>query len=112
AGMKRRSSCASGSSASSARSSRSLRSSSGDGGLVSAQRQRRVSEPAMPAGWLNGEIAVVGLARSGRAVSTLLARTGAEVYASDSGDGKALEATAAARRNEDVDVQVGAHALQ
>jgi UDP-N-acetylmuramoylalanine-D-glutamate ligase len=27
----------------------------------------------MPAGWLNGEIAVVGLARSGRAVATLLA---------------------------------------
>ena len=66
----------------------------------------------MPAGWLNGEIAVVGLARSGRAVATLLARTGAEVYASDSGHGKALESTAAALRNEDVDVQVGAHDLE
>jgi UDP-N-acetylmuramoylalanine--D-glutamate ligase len=66
----------------------------------------------MPAGWLNGEIAVVGLARSGRAVATLLARTGSQVYASDSGTGKALEATAAALRGEQVDVQIGAHDLE
>ena len=45
----------------------------------------RVSEPAMKPVWLSGEVAVVGLARSGRAVATLLARTGSEVYASDSG---------------------------
>src|SRR2546423_4085153 len=110
--MKRRSSCASGSSASSARSSRSPPSSSADGDVVSAQRQRRVSGPTMPAGWLNGEIAVVGLARSGRAVSTLLARTGAEVYASDAGNDKLLDATAAALREERVDVQLGAHDLE
>ncbi|HKW49000.1 MAG TPA: UDP-N-acetylmuramoyl-L-alanine--D-glutamate ligase [Gemmatimonadaceae bacterium] len=78
---------------------------------MSIPHQRRVSEPAIPAGWLNGEIAVVGLARSGRAVATLLARTGAEVYASDSGTGKALEATAAALRAEQIDAQVGAHDL-
>jgi len=66
----------------------------------------------MPAGWLNGEIAVVGLARSGRSVATLLARTGANVYASDSGTGKALESTAAALREEAVDVQIGAHDLE
>jgi UDP-N-acetylmuramoylalanine--D-glutamate ligase len=66
----------------------------------------------MPAGWLNGEIAVVGLARSGRAVATLLARTGSQVYASDSGTGKALETTAAALRGEQVDVQIGAHDLE
>ena len=65
----------------------------------------------MPASWLNGEIAVVGMARSGRAVATLLARTGAEVYASDSGNGKALEATAKELREENVDVQLGAHDL-
>ena len=65
----------------------------------------------MPAGWLNGEIAVIGLARSGRAVATLLARTGADVYASDSGAGRALEATATALRAEDIDVQLGAHDL-
>jgi len=66
----------------------------------------------MPAGWLNGEIAVVGLARSGRAVATLLARTGAEVYASDAGTGKALESTAASLREEEIDVQIGAHDLE
>jgi UDP-N-acetylmuramoylalanine--D-glutamate ligase len=65
----------------------------------------------MPAGWLNGEIAVVGLARSGRAVATLLARTGAQVYASDSGTGKAIESTAAALRAEQIEVQIGAHDL-
>src|SRR5690348_5821038 len=66
----------------------------------------------MPAGWLNGEIAVVGLARSGRAVSTLLARTGADVYASDSGADRTLESTAAALRDEEVDVQLGGHDLE
>ena len=33
--------------------------------------------------WLRGEIAVIGLARSGRAAAQLLARAGADVYASD-----------------------------
>jgi UDP-N-acetylmuramoylalanine--D-glutamate ligase len=66
----------------------------------------------MPAGWLNGEIAVIGLARSGRAVATLLARTGADVYASDSGTGNALESTAAALRDEEVNVQIGTHDLE
>jgi UDP-N-acetylmuramoylalanine--D-glutamate ligase len=65
----------------------------------------------MPAGWLNGEIAVVGLARSGRAVATLLARTGADVYASDTGSDRTLESTAAALRREDIDVQLGGHDL-
>lgn len=65
----------------------------------------------MPAGWLNGEIAVVGLARSGRAVATLLARTGADVYASDTGADRTLESTAAALRREDIDVQLGGHDL-
>jgi UDP-N-acetylmuramoylalanine-D-glutamate ligase len=36
----------------------------------------RVSAPAMRADWLQHEIAVIGLARSGRAVATLLARGG------------------------------------
>ena len=79
---------------------------------MSATHQRRVSEPAMPAGWLNGEIAVIGLARSGKAVATLLARTGADVYASDAGTGKSLEATATALRKEEIEVQIGAHDLE
>ena len=65
----------------------------------------------MPAGWLSGEVAVVGLARSGRAVATLLSRTGADVYASDSAADRMLETTAAALRQENVDVQLGAHDL-
>ncbi|HKO15125.1 MAG TPA: UDP-N-acetylmuramoyl-L-alanine--D-glutamate ligase [Gemmatimonadaceae bacterium] len=76
-----------------------------------AARSRRTSDPALPAGWLNGEVAVVGLARSGRAVATLLARTGADVYASDSGDSGALHGTAVALRREGVDVALGGHDL-
>jgi len=55
----------------------------------------RISEAAVALGWLRGEIAVVGLARSGLAVGTLLARTGAEVYASDAGTSPAIQAAAA-----------------
>jgi UDP-N-acetylmuramoylalanine--D-glutamate ligase len=66
----------------------------------------------MPAGWLNGEIAVIGLARSGRAVATLLARTGADVYASDAAADRTLETTSLALRKENVDVQLGGHDLQ
>ena len=65
----------------------------------------------MPLGWLKGEIAVVGLARSGRAVATLLARMGAEVYASDSERSRTLESTATALRSEGAEVQVGGHDL-
>jgi UDP-N-acetylmuramoylalanine--D-glutamate ligase len=79
---------------------------------VRSQHQRRVVDPALPAGWLSGEIAVVGLARSGRAVATLLARTGADVYASDSGKDKTLDTTAAALRAEGVEVQLGTHDLE
>lgn len=70
-----------------------------------------VSEPALRAGWLKGEVAVIGLARSGRAVATLLARSGAAVYASDAGASAALEATATALRSERVAVQTGGHDL-
>jgi UDP-N-acetylmuramoylalanine-D-glutamate ligase len=45
---------------------------------------------ALPAAWTRGEISVVGLARSGRAVAELLARAGAPVYASDAGAGDAV----------------------
>lgn len=66
----------------------------------------------MRADWLRNEIAVVGLARSGRAVSTLLARTGNQVYASDAGSGAELEATASELGREGVDVELGAHDLK
>ena len=69
----------------------------------------RVSEPAMRPDWLKREIAVIGLARSGRAVATLLARTGNSVYGSDSGHGPQLEETARVLANEGVDVDLGTH---
>jgi UDP-N-acetylmuramoylalanine--D-glutamate ligase len=69
----------------------------------------RVSEPALRPDWLKREIAVIGLARSGRAVATLLARTGNAVYASDAGTSAALEETARGLANEGVDVDLGTH---
>src|SRR5207237_3212893 len=71
----------------------------------------RVSAPALRADWLQHEIAVVGLARSGRAVATLLARTGNKVYASDVGRTPVLEATASELEREGVEVGLGSHDL-
>jgi UDP-N-acetylmuramoylalanine--D-glutamate ligase len=72
----------------------------------------RVSEPAMRADWLHREIAVVGLARSGRSVATLLARTGNTVYASDAGQSREIDETAAALQREGVETQVGGHDVE
>lgn len=69
----------------------------------------RVSEPAMRAEWLQSEIAVVGLARSGRSAAKLLARAGESVYASDHGTSPELEETAEELRAEGVEVQLGGH---
>ena len=71
----------------------------------------KTSALAMEAAWANGEIAVVGLARSGRAAAQLLARAGSEVYASDSGQSDELSATAEELRADGVDVQLGSHDL-
>jgi UDP-N-acetylmuramoylalanine--D-glutamate ligase len=73
---------------------------------------KRGSELAMEEGWLRGEIAVVGLGRSGRAVAFLLARTGAVVYASDATTSPALEQIAAELRSDDVRVELGGHDLE
>jgi len=69
----------------------------------------RVSMPALRADWLRHEIAVIGLARSGRAVSTLLARHGNKVYASDIGRTPDLDATAEVLDREGVEVALGEH---
>ena len=61
--------------------------------------------------WLRGEIAVVGLARSGRSVARLLARAGERIYASDAARSPELEATAADLAAEQVSVQLGGHDL-
>jgi UDP-N-acetylmuramoylalanine--D-glutamate ligase len=70
-----------------------------------------VSRSGLPAAWRNGEAAVVGLAKSGRAAAKLLAREGIQVYASDTGSSPALEQAAAELRAVDVDVQLGDHDL-
>ncbi len=65
----------------------------------------------MRAEWRRGEVAVVGLARSGRAVAQLLARAGTLVYASDAGRSPDLDATAELLRGERADVELGHHDL-
>src|SRR5437763_1750751 len=72
----------------------------------------RVVDLAMNPEWLGGEIAVVGLARSGRSVARLLARAGSSVYATDSRKSPDLEATAKTLREDGVDVQLGGHDLE
>ena len=66
---------------------------------------------ALPAAWTRGEISVIGLARSGRAVAELLSRSGAAVYASDAGTGDAVEHAARALEHLGVSVQRGGHDL-
>lgn len=72
----------------------------------------KTSSIAMEASWAVGEIAVVGLARSGRAAAQLLARAGSDVYASDAGESDDLTHTASVLRADGVDVQLGAHDLE
>lgn len=66
---------------------------------------------ALPAAWTRGEIAVVGLARSGRAAAELLRRAGADVYASDAGGGDAVERAVHALTAIGVQAQSGGHDL-
>lgn len=63
----------------------------------------------IPDSWRHGEVAVLGLARSGDAATRLLRAHHARVYASDSNRSPALETTAAALRAAGAEVQVGAH---
>jgi UDP-N-acetylmuramoylalanine--D-glutamate ligase len=59
-----------------------------------------------------GEVAVVGLGKSGRSVAELLARDGHAVYASDAGKGDAALRNAAALGPLGVAVDVGHHDLE
>jgi UDP-N-acetylmuramoylalanine--D-glutamate ligase len=72
----------------------------------------RHSEAAVEFGWLRGEVAVVGLARSGVAVSRLLAGQGGRVYASDAGADPTVAQSAGELRAEGVAVDVGRHDLE
>ncbi len=58
-----------------------------------------------------GEIAVIGLGASGRAVAALLARDGRAVYASDSGSGDDVRSGAAALTAAGVAIDIGQHDL-
>jgi UDP-N-acetylmuramoylalanine--D-glutamate ligase len=72
----------------------------------------RISEPALQSAWQKREIAVIGLARSGRSVATLLARSGNSVYASDSATSAALRETATLLESEGVAVDLGGHDIE
>ena len=64
-----------------------------------------------PAAPPSGEVAVIGVGRSGAAAARLLRAAGIAVYASDNGRGPRLDALADALRADGVDVQVGGHDL-
>lgn len=66
---------------------------------------------ALPAAWTRGEISVIGLARSGRAVAELLRRAGADVYASDAGAGHAVLRATLHLEPLGVEVEHGGHDL-
>lgn len=66
----------------------------------------------IPDGWRRGEVAVVGLMRSGRAAAELLRGSGAAVYASDVADTPALRENAAALRQAGCSVELGRHDLE
>ncbi|HEY9450885.1 MAG TPA: UDP-N-acetylmuramoyl-L-alanine--D-glutamate ligase [Gemmatimonadaceae bacterium] len=66
----------------------------------------------IPEQWGRGEIAVVGLGKSGLAASRLLIRHGFAVYASDSGSSVAMERGVAELRAAGATVDVGGHDVE
>ncbi|GAC1656388.1 MAG: hypothetical protein NVS4B3_22120 [Gemmatimonadaceae bacterium] len=66
----------------------------------------------IPRAWLDGEIAVIGLGKSGLAAAMLLTRHGATVYASDSASGPATSAAAEGLSALGVATTVGGHDLE
>jgi UDP-N-acetylmuramoylalanine--D-glutamate ligase len=66
----------------------------------------------IPDAWRQGEVAVVGLGRSGTAASRLLRAHGVRVYASDAARTAALERAAVDLRGAGVDVALGGHDLE
>ena len=65
----------------------------------------------IPAAWRAGEVAVIGLGKSGRSVAALLRREGIKVYVSDAGRSAVLDDAAATLRAVGADVDVGSHDL-
>ena len=65
----------------------------------------------LPEKWRQGEIAVIGLGKSGVAVSRLLAREGLKVYASDAATTDVVREGATALGANGVDTDIGRHDL-
>ncbi|MGD8866480.1 MAG: UDP-N-acetylmuramoyl-L-alanine--D-glutamate ligase [Gemmatimonadales bacterium] len=59
--------------------------------------------------WADSRVAVLGLARSGRAATRLLLRAGASVYASDTSDSEELRRQAETLRSLGADIDLGRH---
>jgi UDP-N-acetylmuramoylalanine--D-glutamate ligase len=70
------------------------------------------SRAGMPAEWLRGEIAVIGLGKSGAGASRLLARAGARVYASDAAAGEAAHQAAEKLGQPGIATEAGRHDLE
>ncbi|MFB3111502.1 MAG: hypothetical protein ACE10G_05665, partial [Gemmatimonadales bacterium] len=77
-----------------------------------ASRPSDVEDPLIPPDWLTNEVAVVGLGRTGVAVSKWLADHGVRVYASDADDRAQLAGAAEALGAKSVAVDLGFHDLQ
>jgi UDP-N-acetylmuramoylalanine--D-glutamate ligase len=66
----------------------------------------------LPEKWRGGEVAVIGLGKSGVAASRLLRREGVRVYASDSASSDGVREGAKALRGDGADADIGSHDLE
>jgi UDP-N-acetylmuramoylalanine--D-glutamate ligase len=66
----------------------------------------------IPSEWRSGEVAVVGLGKSGRAAARLLERDHVPVYVSDAGDSESLREAARSVARVRIAVDVGGHDLE
>jgi UDP-N-acetylmuramoylalanine--D-glutamate ligase len=66
----------------------------------------------LPEKWRSGEVAVIGLGKSGVAASRLLRREGVRVYASDAGSSDLVREGAKAVRADGADADIGSHDLE
>ncbi len=71
-----------------------------------------MSRPPFPEAWGEGEIAVIGLGKSGQAACQLLRRYGLRVYASDVADSAKVRGIADGLREIGCAVQTGGHDLE
>ena len=72
----------------------------------------RGAAEVLPTAWVAGEVAVIGLGKSGSAVATLLRGAGARVYASDAASSTGVAESAASLRRHGIAVDVGRHDLE